>query len=367
MKLIRNTSLLALSFFAFLSATWAESFIPLDAEGKYFCEQKIGDKTGTVFVVKSGSSTQRALSKKEAQKIIKKSKLQLGKIKSKTQSKKGKAKQSYVAKQSALKANLQYLSKAIQRCLKGKAESPCEAVGGTLNTANANRLVNGHVCNGLVSPVVYLRISFAEAEAACSGTVIRSNPLVVLTAAHCIGDEELGNAIGVRALVGSEEFEATSAYQHPLYSLNSGYDVGIVYFDNSATTIPAVKGLGAGQVSSPEKGYVAAGYGHTTPGEDPSGADGNLRAGQIAILGTTGTSIVGTYVSYLSGLCFGDSGGSLLLYAEGAWRILGVNSAISDQTQLCGIGSQLLFTDLATSPTNRAFLYDHLPEFFQNE
>lgn len=353
-----------------LSATtctslWAQSVIPLPGSERYFCVLNPADKFGQLWTSKTNVSELSPLPHQQSRALMLRTKRRLSSIKTKLVSKSGKAKKKFAEKKQSERNELRYLLGGIRDCIRQKIEQPCEAVNASPRLSANTRLINGHTCNGLTSPVVPLLVQFPHSHAGCTGTVVQVSPLAILTAAHCVSDAEFGLASSVSALVGSREYSSETFLIHPLWTLSSAFDAAFLVFSASTDEVVPMPGVSASAEVQSDRGFIVAGYGATTAGSDPSGADGKLRAGYVQIGGSTSGSIIGSYVSHYSGVCLGDSGGPLLVYTEAGWRIAGINSAISARPDLCGVGSGLIFTNLLSSSVNRAFLYEYFPSMLE--
>jgi hypothetical protein len=144
----------------------------------------------------------------------------------------------------------------------------------------------------------------------------------VLTAAHCLD----GDVASVLVYTGSGDQVTASSFQiHPRYSGSGGpaYDVGIVLTsqDLGRTPIPVLfsrDGL-VGETA------VLAGWGIVE-----NGAGGAfVRAGLNTVSAVNATHLETAYSSTTSSVCYGDSGGPLLVSENGVWAIAGVTSETS--------------------------------------
>jgi secreted trypsin-like serine protease len=230
--------------------------------------------------------------------------------------------------------------------------------------------VNGYVCDEDSSPVVPLLLNTDEEPnfGVCSGSIIQSSPMIILTAAHCLFPSSSATISSVTVIIGGESFSTTALTPHPEYTpeVTSSYvDIAILEFD-STTTIPPLRGLSdTEEMKSPIR-HVAAGYGNTTPGIPPSGLDGALRATDIRVIESSESAVISDTTSKTGGICTGDSGGPLLIALEsGEWRIVGVSSYLLRPTfdsPLCAADNINVYAS-TTFTEHLTFIKQFVPDF----
>lgn len=178
-------------------------------------------------------------------------------------------------------------------------------------TARADeRIINGNP----VKPGEYTEVvKIKTGNAGCSASLI--GPKVLLTAAHCAT-----NGATSEFKVGSESYTAKMA-RHPQYPVKD-VDICLGIVDREVTGIKPVS-IYDGDV---KEGMTIKlfGYGCTQSGGG-GGSDGVLREGDTKITGFTGFDIV-SKMDGGAALCYGDSGGPVMIMETGKYRQAAVNS-----------------------------------------
>lgn len=226
----------------------------------------------------------------------------------------------------------------------------------------ATNVVNGaQAVHGSFPYLAFVYFSEGEEGEACSGTVVSSN--VVLTAAHCVLDEELGvlrSPAGFRVVTGNVEWEAServvstvsAVAVHPEYA-PSGEDAhwadAAVLQLSRPIAAPPVK-LAGSEVWAPGTGAQIAGWGKLNPAQ--AGPSAALHYGGTAVQSAAycgskashfhaGGQLCVLDAAATDSACSGDSGGPLLI----------VNPGTSGEPLEIGIASYVVSESCApTSP-----------------
>ncbi|MCB9652574.1 MAG: trypsin-like serine protease [Deltaproteobacteria bacterium] len=181
-------------------------------------------------------------------------------------------------------------------------------------TESGDEIINGHITTGYPS-VVLLAIERPSGGVYCSGTVIGEH--TVLTAGHCIIDDEGQNAVAVRIWGGqtASRWAAHPAYDHEdFYAEGAGTDVAIAHFDD---TPGPVMSIGAAPATGTNVRVVGFGRYDRSIEE----LDGQKRTALNRL-----DTVAETYIAH-SGpktICSGDSGGAVMT-ADGT-QLIGVIS-----------------------------------------
>lgn len=171
-----------------------------------------------------------------------------------------------------------------------------------------------------------------EGGSLCTATLI--TPTVLLTAAHCVSPETVGEGVTFRALLGANLTDATTpspsipvseVHFDPEFSaqnLPNGHDIAVAILaqPHTATPIPwNKKPLSQSLVGTKVR---AVGYG-LNDGFGQKGA-GIKRQSQLK-LNKFDTKLVSTG-GFLNTICSGDSGGPILANVDGKETVIAVNS-----------------------------------------
>lgn len=218
------------------------------------------------------------------------------------------------------------------------------------------------------SPVGYLAsTAYPQYKTICGATLIA--PTVAVTAAHCVDDVAVTTlSVGFGTVGSSAAVKVSAVHTHPSYVYRQAgdylpwADVAVLELAQAVTNIvPAT--IARAEIGDCTNRYV--GYGRTTPGDGyiTTGYDGERKSAQIC---ADAENVQEIYIHGHDGggLCWGDSGGALLV--EGTTRITGVLSrhAPRPNSYSCEAGNRMIFSSLAA---HRELIAQWAPEAFEPE
>jgi hypothetical protein len=174
-------------------------------------------------------------------------------------------------------------------------------------------LINGEVLDTNEWPFI---VNIRTGNSGCSATVV--GPRVLITASHCGTTGATTTAkVGGKDVKGKFE-------RSPLYP-RQDHDVAVVVLEEEIKKEDAKVFVSVGGIASVGAKNYLAGYGCTQAGG--GGSDGKLRGGLVEITGFSGFDVVSGGKDGSPALCFGDSGGPMLVEKNNQKpKILGINS-----------------------------------------
>ncbi|KRT84275.1 Trypsin, partial [Oryctes borbonicus] len=173
-------------------------------------------------------------------------------------------------------------------------------------------IINGREAR-ISSYPYYAFLSYYGNSLRCGGAIIKTN--IVLTAAHCITDNNLKVYTGIQRLSDvqhSHPYYVRQRIQYPWYRGESSYDIGLVILSSHIRLGPTVKTIGI-PTALPRLGssVTVMGFGPVwCPDSNQQCRNGQsqvLRSANVRVV-SNGNWVISTVGSNTNSVCYGDSG-----------------------------------------------------------
>ncbi len=190
------------------------------------------------------------------------------------------------------------------------------------------------IINGTLDTAHPAVVAIFGRDSLCSGTIIQTDPVRgigwVLTAAHCVDSAPEVVIQGRDFNDPDVTYEVIDFEEHPAYSPeSSAFDFAVVRFAGASRNTPVIPVAGATDNLSRGSQITSVGFGRTNPSDERETNNSQRRTITRPLSGLDERFLI--YSLATGGICSGDSGGAVLATVNGAERVVGVHSSVTEE------------------------------------